>query len=153
MATLPLTAFGEPNERLESNIPVLQNEPCAPDSPVLLEQGVDEWRRLRFHGVLAPHAALRSQIVPGDPDQATAPTADVGDPPSASTRTRLSWAQLLKRVFAIDMASCPYCGGPLPIIAAIEDLAVIAKILTHLGLPTRAPPRSPARTGKFLQTA
>ena len=114
MATRPLTAFGEPNERLESNIPVLQNEPCAPDSPVLLEQGVDEWRRLRFHGVLAPHAALRSQIVPGDPDQATAPTADAGDFPSGSTRTRLSWAQLLKRVFAIDMASCPYCGGPLP---------------------------------------
>ena len=145
MATRPLTAFGEPNERLESNIPVLQNEPCAPDSPVLLEQGVDQWPRLRFHGVLAPHAALRSQIVPGDPDQATAPTA--------STRTRLSWAQLLKRVFAIDMASCPYCGGPLTIIAAIEDPAVIAKILAILGLPTRAPPRSPARTGEFLQTA
>ena len=150
MATRPLTAFGKPNERLESNIPVLQNEPCAPDSPVLLEQDVDEWLRLRFHGVLAPHAALRSQIVPGDPGQATAPTADAGDPPSAS---RLSWAQLLKRVFAIDMASCPYCGGPLTIIAAIEDPAVIAKILTHLGLPTRVPPRLPARTGKFLQTA
>ena len=102
---------------------------------------------------VAPHAALRSQIVPGDPDQAMAPTADAGDPPSASTRTHLSWAQLLKRVFAIDMASCPYCGGPLTINAAIEDPAVIAKILAHLGLPTRALPRSPARTGEFLQTA
>ncbi len=28
---------------------------------------------IRFHGVLAPNAALRSQIVPGDLDQATAP--------------------------------------------------------------------------------
>jgi len=60
------------------------------------------------------------------------------------TRARLSWAQLLKRVFEIDMASCPRCSGPLTIIAAIEDPAVMAKILTHLGLPTRAPPRSPA---------
>ena len=33
----------------------------------------------------------------------------------------------------------------LKIIAAIEDPPVIVKILTHLGLPTRAPPRAPAR--------
>jgi hypothetical protein len=36
-------------------------------------------------------------------------------------------------VFEIDMASCPHCGGPLTIIAAIEDQAVMAKILTHPG--------------------
>jgi hypothetical protein len=33
----------------------------------------------------------------------------------------------------------------LKIIAAIEDPPVIVKILAHLGLPTRAPPRSPAQ--------
>jgi hypothetical protein len=32
--------------------------------------------------------------------------------------------------------------GTLKIIAAIEDPAVITKILTHLGLPIRAPPRA-----------
>ncbi len=37
------------------------------------------------------------------------------------------------------MAHCPQCGGPLTLIAAIEDPAVIAKIPTHLGLPTRDP--------------
>jgi nucleoside-diphosphate-sugar epimerase len=31
--------------------------------------------------------------------------------------------------------------------------AVIGKILAHLGLPTRAPPRAPARLDTFLQTA
>jgi len=35
----------------------------------------------------------------------------------------------------------------LKIIAAIEDPAVIAKILTHLGLPARAPPRSVTSAG------
>jgi len=30
----------------------------------------------------------------------------------------------------------------LKIIAAIEEPAVIVRILTHLGLPARAPPRS-----------
>lgn len=57
------------------------------------------------------------------------------------------------RVFEIDMTACPQCGGPLTLIAAIEDPAVIAKILTHLGWPTRAPPRAPARLDGFLQTA
>ncbi len=49
----------------------------------------------------------------------------------------MSWAQLLTRVFAIDITTCPQCGGELTLIAAIEDPAVIRKILTHLGLPTR----------------
>jgi hypothetical protein len=37
-------------------------------------------------------------------------------------------------------------------IATIEDPPVIAKILTHLGLPSRAPPRSPARRVDLFQT-
>jgi hypothetical protein len=35
---------------------------------------------------------------------------------------------------------------------AIEDLPVIAKILTHLGLPTRAPPLSPPQRFDLFQT-
>ena len=54
----------------------------------------------------------------------------------------MSWARFLKRVFVIDIKQCPQCGGTLKIIAAIEHSPVIAKILAHLGLPARAPPRS-----------
>ena len=107
---------------------------------------------IRFHGVLAPNATLRCQIVPGGPDPATNPSED-HDASSPATPARLTWAQLLKRVFEIDMGSCPHCGGPVTLIAAIEDPAVIAKILAHLGLPTKAPPRSPARTDDLFQTA
>ena len=57
----------------------------------------------------------------------------------------MDWPRLLKRVFDIDLEHCPQCGGDLKIIAAIEEPAVIVKILTHLVLPARAPPRSPAR--------
>ncbi len=46
---------------------------------------------------------------------------------SVSTRARMSWAQLLKRVFAIDITTCPQCRGPLTILAAIEDPTVIPR--------------------------
>ena len=60
--------------------------------------------------------------------------------------------RLLKRVFDIDIERCPNCGGGLKIIAAIEDPPVIDKILSHLGLPTRAPPRAPAQRFDLFQT-
>jgi hypothetical protein len=65
---------------------------------------------------------------------------------------RLSWARLLKRVFEIDLEHCPHCGGELKIIAAILEQPVIEKILTHLGLQARAPPRA-AACGQARQPA
>ena len=65
---------------------------------------------------------------------------------------RISWARLLKRVFEIDLQHCPNCGGELQIIAAILESAVIERILTHLGLQARAPPRAAAR-GQTLHAA
>ena len=59
---------------------------------------------------------------------------------------------LLKRVFESDLERCPHCDGELKIIAAILERPVIEKILTHLGLQVRAPPRSPAR-GQALHAA
>ena len=65
---------------------------------------------------------------------------------------RTSWARLLKRVFDIDVEQCSNCVGALKIIAAIEGPPVIIKILSHLGLPTRGPPRAPARRVDLFQT-
>jgi hypothetical protein len=48
-------------------------------------------------------------------------------------------------VFDIDLETLPPLWRPLKIIAAIVDSTVIARILTHLGLPARAPPRAAAR--------
>jgi len=59
---------------------------------------------------------------------------------------RISWARLLKRVFDIDMQHCPNgAARELKIIAAILERPVIEKILTHLGLEPRPPPRGWAR--------
>ena len=108
---------------------------------------------IRFHGVLAPNAALRAQIIPREPDQVADTTKADGEPLSASTRARLSWAQLLKRIFGIDMIACSHWAGQVTLIATIEDPAVIVKSLAHLGLPTKAPPRAPAHAGPLFQTA
>ena len=51
------------------------------------------------------------------------------------------------------MAHCPNCGGQLKIIAAILESAVIERILTHLGLQSRAPPRTPARERQVAHAA
>jgi hypothetical protein len=99
---------------------------------------------IRFHGVLAPHAKLRPQIVPASINAAE-PCDHHAQGLPTSAPARMSWALLLKRVFDIDVEYCTYCGGRLKIIAAIVDPRVIEKILTHLSLPARAPPRAPAR--------
>jgi hypothetical protein len=108
---------------------------------------------IRFHGVLAPHAKLRSAIVPCPATETTAGTPDSTDTPQPTLPAHLSWARLLKRVFDIDLEHCPNCGGNLSILAAILEQAVIAKILTHLGLPIRAPPRAPARRTDLFEAA
>jgi Putative transposase len=102
---------------------------------------------IRFHGVLAPNAKWRSQVVPVPPQQATAGEGDCEH--AHSKPVRMTWARLLKRVFDIDIEQCA-CGGKLKLVAVIEEPAVIEKILTHLGLSPQPPPRTPARKREGL---
>jgi len=51
-------------------------------------------------------------------------------------------AQRLKRVFSIDIEKCEKCGGPVRVIASIEDPNVIEKILKHLGLDQASQPQN-----------
>ena len=57
---------------------------------------------------------------------------------------RLAWADLLRRVFAIEVLHCPLCGGRMRILAAILPPEATQAILACLGLPVRAPPTLPA---------
>jgi hypothetical protein len=54
-------------------------------------------------------------------------------------------------VFDIDIERCPQCGGKLKIIAAIEESALIERILTHLGLSAQPPPRAPGQCVELFQ--
>ena len=95
---------------------------------------------VRYGGCLAPHSHLRGAIIPTPRQQGVDEAAtDTGSP-------RWSWARLLQRVFALDMARCPFCQqGTLRMIAAITQGAVIRKILRHLELAVDPPPIAPAR--------
>jgi hypothetical protein len=76
----------------------------------------------RFHGVFAPNFKYRKRIVPRRPSH-----IDADQPPAPMT-----WMQRLKRIFAIDIETCPECGGKLRDIACIEDPPLVAKILGHV---------------------
>jgi len=111
----------------------------------------------RYYGVLAPSAAFRPWIVPKE-GASLVPThsccrLSVESLKTDSAKTKVkrgcqprnySWAQLMMRVYAIDVLSCPRCGGRMRILCAINSPAAIEKILICLGLPTRTPPVAPA---------
>jgi hypothetical protein len=61
----------------------------------------------RYHGVFAPHAALRAAITPAGRGQ--------------GARRRETAAERCRR-----------CGGRLKVIASIEEPALIERILAHL---------------------
>jgi hypothetical protein len=68
--------------------------------------------------------------------------------PEASSATRhWSWTQRLKRVFALELATCPFCyQGRLRLFAAMTQGEVISKILRYVKLAPDPPPMAPARS-------
>jgi hypothetical protein len=135
----------------------------------------------RFAGVLAPSSPWRADVVAYGRDTRTprpepatktktkkkrkqkgAANADPQPPPHAPrtalgaglldpSGARTPWADLLRRIYLEDVLACP-CGGRRRVVANIDDPVVVSAILSHLGLPTEAPPVSRAR-GPTLREA
>jgi hypothetical protein len=59
----------------------------------------------------------------------------------------------MRRTFGFDVLACPRCDSRLRLIALIEEVAVIGRILRHLGLPTDLPVARPARAPPLLTAA
>ena len=107
----------------------------------------------RFFGCLAPHAKIREQIVPKSLP-APAADADTVDPQKKAPQRASGakrWAELLARVFGLDMHKCVNCGGPLKIVSAILEPRAIQDILTHLSLPHKPPGLAPPRIPEQFQ--
>jgi hypothetical protein len=97
----------------------------------------------RYHGILAPHAKDRSKVVPKKKPEATEISSREEEPESIKQH-RLSWAQLLKRVFHVDVETCPKCGRHMRIVDAVTSRPVIRKILIYVGIPPDPPVLTPA---------
>jgi hypothetical protein len=119
---------------------------------------------VRYHGILAPAARWRSCIVPAVSTDTSSfmncpicPVKNGKEYPhdencqSASKvhPRNYSWAELLKRVFQLDVLKCSRCGGKMRILCAIHPPVAIQKILDCLGLPSKPPPISPAALEAF----
>jgi hypothetical protein len=98
---------------------------------------------IRYHGVLAPAAKWRAAVVPrGQPGAEGSGRQEESLRP-AVPRDRIPWAELLHRVFKVDVLRCEGCGGRREILAEVTSPAVIRRILAWLGLDEDA--RGPAR--------
>jgi hypothetical protein len=102
---------------------------------------------VRYGGCLAPHSALRQAIMPTPRQQGVD-----GEGTKRST-PYWTWARLLKRVFALEMGTCPFCQrGVLRLIAVITQGEVLRKILRHLKLSADPPPSRPLVPAKHHVT-
>jgi hypothetical protein len=106
---------------------------------------------VRYHGVFAPNAKIRKQIVPKNNKRLKKVEDKGGDikhkvAEEAASRNELvaplTWAQRLKRVFNLDITLCPSCGGTMRVITDITDPDIIQKILDHI--EAQPPPIKPA---------
>ena len=125
--------------------------PPAPASPLGLRRTAA--LRAECAGCLAQGPSRPIAPSPGLTDasavEPSAATEAPGDPaaprPARPPRTVLPWAELLRRVFAVDVLVCPRCLGAMSVIAYLSDPVVVGKILGHLGLPQSPLPIAPAR--------
>ena len=127
---------------------------------------------LTYHGVLAPAASKRELIVPGSEDEArvachharrprprppqltgkpgpqTSSAADHDDghqpPPPRARPESYSYAELMLRVFRLDILACP-CGARRRVLSLVCDPTQIRRVLEHMGLPADPPERAPPR--------
>jgi len=121
--------------------------------------------------VFAPNSKVRARVVPPPPAPDSGAEPDPSDPvppvaaPEAGTPAtppagrsaptasrdrparvyRVPWADLLRKVFAVDVLACPDCGGRLRVLAFITEAAVASRILDCLGLESIPPPLARAQ--------
>jgi hypothetical protein len=98
---------------------------------------------VRYHGVLAPNARARAEIVPsahprGDDGGPSVRAPVAPAPPKARPGRYLLWHELLRRVFEIDVLACPKCGGRLRLLCTVHDGSSARRHLQ--GVSAQAPP-------------
>jgi hypothetical protein len=129
---------------------------------------------IRYFGVFAPSSKARPRIVSRGKERRRCsrktPPLDLGEadggaedarlawelfieldplvpspPPMPERPRRLSWPDLLARVFSTDILRCDKCGGRRRVSAFIPGGRLARQVLDQLGIHERAPPIAKAR--------
>ena len=101
---------------------------------------------IHYHGVLAPSADWRPHVIPrGEglqtPRRPRRPRTGTGLVPG----TWIPWAELLKRVFRIELFPCPRCGSRAYRVSYV--LLPAPALLAFYGLPATVPTPASPRAG------
>ena len=99
-------------------------------------------RRCPTLRVLRKHPSSLHRPRPGEAVAAVRPVAV--EPRTVPHPRNYTWAESMKRVWALDVLECPRRQGHMRVLAAIHPPDATQKILDCLGLPSRAPPVNPA---------
>lgn len=110
---------------------------------------------VRFHGVLAPNAKLRKQVVASAQPYVPPTMAPSQEPvqlplfgklfeeqaADVQHARRKPWAWLLRHVFALDVNVCPQCAGRMKWREVALTPEAIRTGLARAGLSARGPPK------------
>jgi hypothetical protein len=89
----------------------------------------------RYYGVFAPRAKLRGEVVPKPKDDAANKDCKHEPETERERQRRLTWSQLLARVFAIDVLRCDRCGSRMQRVEWVTRPERIQALLKATGPP------------------
>ncbi len=92
---------------------------------------------LRYWGWYSNAARGRRERHQGEASATPRAVTDAAD--AGSRQRRLTWSQLIRKVYEIDPLLCPYCGSQLRIVAFLIDFASLRRLLAHLGFAPQQP--------------
>jgi len=102
--------------------------------------------RIRYYGAFATRRRVwwrrRGIVLVNAPQVGPSSSEPAADGPALGARRR-RWAELLRRVYAVDVEVCRRCGGAARIVGFVTEPHAIRPILEHLarrGIEARAGP-------------
>jgi len=84
---------------------------------------------VRYYGYYSNRSRGARRLIDNGDD--TAGSIHIDEPP-AITRRKAAWARLIQKVYKVDPLACVNCGSNMRIIALIDDVDVVERILKHL---------------------
>ena len=97
--------------------------------------------QILYTGVFSSHSRWRNLVVL-DPKARKGFNPETVDKKKAKNHR---WAQLLMRIFRIDVGTCPKCGTDMEIRGAVQNPDSIRRYMRCIGLSEHPPPIAPAR--------